>query len=204
MMQYLYMNKKYYMFNKPVGCVSARTDEKEKTVIDYFSEVNSGDLSPVGRLDKNTRGLLFVTNDGKWLNYMTDPKNGVEKKYFFWAMGEPVKEKIEEICEGVSLTGMGDKKTKKAVIEIMERKTLQDISHLITGKNSDKLLKNRPTHPVFSGYITVTEGKKHEVRRLLKYAGNTIVYLERIMMGGVELDRNLRPGEYKEIEIGGI
>ena len=82
MMQYLYMNKRYFMFNKPVGCVSARRDEKEKTVIDYFSELNIEDLSPVGRLDKNTRGLLFVTNDGKWLNYMTDPKNGVEKKYF--------------------------------------------------------------------------------------------------------------------------
>ena len=78
---------------------------------------------------------------------------------------------------------------------------MQDISHLITGKNSDKLLKNRPSHPVFSGYITVTEGKKHEVRRLLKYAGNTIVYLERVMMGGIELDRNLLPGEYKEMDI---
>ena len=84
----------YYMFNKPYGCVCARRDDLYPTVMDYFKELNNPNLSNVGRLDRETEGLLLITDDGKWNQLMTHPSNEKEKLYEFIALGTLDDEKI--------------------------------------------------------------------------------------------------------------
>lgn len=83
----------YYMFNKPAGCITARTDARHKTVMDYFKELENDKLSPVGRLDLETEGLLIITDDGAWNQQMTRPENKKEKCYEFYVLGEITEEK---------------------------------------------------------------------------------------------------------------
>ena len=78
----------YYMFNKPVGCVTARSDERYPTVMDYFKELHNENLSPVGRLDLETEGLLIITDDGAWNQLMTRPEHKKEKCYEFFVLGD--------------------------------------------------------------------------------------------------------------------
>ena len=84
---------KYYMFHKPRGCITAVTDPTHKTVMEYFADEKVEGLHPVGRLDKDTEGLLLITNDGKWNQEIMHPENHVPKTYFFWALGELDEEK---------------------------------------------------------------------------------------------------------------
>lgn len=195
------MSKRYYVFNKPTGCVTARTDALNKTVMDYFVGEDLTNLSPVGRLDKDTRGLIFVTDDGKWLQYMTNPESKVRKKYKFVAMGVVDEQRLDEIRHGVSLTGMNGRLTRPASVEIIKNGIFADYKHLVEGNTKDKILKNKDDTPVFIGYVTVVEGRKHEVRRLIKYCNGCIFYLERIMMGEYELDDKLKPGSYRALDI---
>lgn len=188
------------MFNKPVGCVSARVDANNKTILDYFQGEDISELRIVGRLDKNTHGLIFVTDDTKWLEYVTNPANKIEKKYFFWSMSDLYEKDLSIIEEGVVLTGAA-KVTSPARIELTGKSTFGQIRHLITGRGAHKLLKNKDDFPVTSGYITVTEGKKHEVRRLLKATGGCVIYLKRVSMAGIELDDTLLPGCFKRISV---
>ena len=93
----------YYMFHKPYGCVCARRDDLYPTVMDYFKELNNENLSPVGRLDRETEGLLFITDDGHWNQIMTHPSNQKEKLYEFIAMGTLTDEKIARLENGLFL-----------------------------------------------------------------------------------------------------
>lgn len=192
------MSFHYYMFHKPAGCITALKDEKEKTIVDYLTKLDMSTLRAVGRLDKDTEGLLFLTDDGQWLQHMTRPEAGIEKEYYFWAMGSMDHTKLTRLGQGICLNGMTNRVTRPASLRVIETATLQDIHPLIQGKNREHILKNRPEHPVFSGCITVTEGRKHEVRRLLKSIGCCCIYLKRIRMGIYELDPTLAAGEYKE------
>ena len=118
---------KYYMFHKPRGCITAVTDPTHKTVMEYFADEKVEGLHPVGRLDKDTEGLLLITNDGKWNQEIMHPENHVPKTYFFWALGELDEEKIHRIENGVELRGMT---AKPAKIKRCETKTLGDILDL--------------------------------------------------------------------------
>ncbi len=193
------MAYRYYMFHKPAGCVTALRDQNEKTVMDYFQDIDTTGLRPVGRLDKDTEGLLLLTDDGKFLQHMTHPDSGIEKLYFFWAMGVPDEAKAAALASGISLRGMEGNTTRPAILEILETRTLADVSSVIVSNRRDHILRNRPEHPVFSGFLTLTEGRKHEVKRLLRGIGCYCIYLKRIRMGDFVLDETLAPGEYKEI-----
>ena len=103
---------KYYMFHKPRGCITAVTDPTHKTVMEYFADEKVEGLHPVGRLDKDTEGLLLITNDGKWNQEIMHPENHVPKTYFFWALGDLDEEKIHLIENGVDLRGMTAKPAK--------------------------------------------------------------------------------------------
>ena len=116
----------YYMFNKPYGCVSARRDDTFPTVMDYFKELDNPNLSPVGRLDRETEGLLLITDDGKWNQIMTHPSNKKEKQYSFIAMGILNEEKIKLLENGVMLTG-SDKTTAPAKLKITGTSILSKI-----------------------------------------------------------------------------
>jgi len=190
----------YYMFNKPVGCVTARTDDKYPTVMDYFKELNNANLSPVGRLDLETEGLLIITDDGAWNQFMTRPEHGKEKCYEFFVLGELTEEKRNMLEQGVTVIG-SDKRTAPAKLELTEKTELQYVLPELPELLREKYAHNRPFHPVTKGKITITEGRKRQIRRMMKAVGCLVIYLKRISMGDIVLDPELKPGEWKEIEV---
>lgn len=188
----------YYIFHKPAGCITALRDEKEPTILPYLGALDMARLRPVGRLDRDTEGLLILTDDGAYNQRMTHPDAGVEKEYFFWAMGTLTEEKRKKLECGVPLNGQIPCTARPARLSTVQESNLKSIREAIKGKKRERILKNRPDTPVFSGYITVTEGKKHEVKRLLKSIGCCCVYLKRVRMGDVFLPDNLKPGQVRE------
>lgn len=158
----------YIMLNKPQGYVSATDDDKELTVLDLLpDEERRLGLFPCGRLDKNTLGLVILTNDGDSAHRLLSPKHHVSKVYAFESK-EPLSEGDIALLEsGVDIGGY---KTKPCTI-----------------KMSDE------TH----GHITLTEGKYHQIKRMLEAVDNKIIYLERISFGGIMLDSSLARGEWR-------
>lgn len=188
----------YYMFNKPFGCVSARRDALYPTVMDYFKELNNPNLSPVGRLDRETEGLLLITDDGKWNQRMCNPRYGKKKRYSFLVLGDLTEEKKQQLEEGVTLIG-SDKLTAPAEVLIGEHLTLQEVETEIHPEVWKKVCKNRPEMPVTRGEIIITEGRKNQIRRMMKQVNCCVVILKRHSMDGIELDENLAPGQWKEL-----
>ncbi|HKM04623.1 MAG TPA: pseudouridine synthase [Lachnospiraceae bacterium] len=190
--------KVYYMFHKPAGCITARTDNNRKTVMDYFGMVNSKGLFPVGRLDKDTEGLLFLTNDGEFNHQLMYPENHVEKTYFFWAFGSLDKLDLERLQKGISISET-EPLTKPAIIQVIKEglyddlKGEMDIGDLINKK------KNLYHQKVVCGYLTISEGRKHQVKRMLKSVGCFVVYLKRISIGHVQLDKALEKGSFRRL-----
>lgn len=190
--------KLYYMFHKPSGCITAKKDAQHKTVMDYFETELQGKLHPVGRLDKDTEGLLLLTNDGKWNQKLMHPDNHVEKTYFFWAVGELNQEKKQQLEQGVFLKSE-PKKTMPAKLEILVPGKLQEIQSLFSSKNCGNIVKNPRNQNIISGYLTIKEGKKHQVKRMLKAVGCYVVYLKRTRIGRLALDEALPRGGYRKL-----
>jgi len=157
----------YIMLNKPIGVVSSTCEKNEKTVIDILpKEFIRKDLFPCGRLDKDTTGLLIITNDGEASHRRLSPKNHVEKKYYYELELPISNQSIEKLEKGVTLNdGLVTKECK-----------IEQISKT-------------------SGYITITEGKYHEIRRMFAFASNKVIYLKRVSFGDIILDENLKEGE---------
>ena len=192
--------KHYYMFNKPFGCVTAHRDNRFPVVMDYFRSLENDRLSPVGRLDRETEGLLMITDDGVWNQRMTNPTFHVPKTYEFTAMGTLDEEKLRKLSEGVLLIG-SDRPTTGAAITITDTSILSEVVPHLHPDMQEKLKYNLPDHPVVFGTITISEGRKRQIRRMLKVVGCCVIRLKRISMGELILDPELKPGEYKEIDI---
>lgn len=192
--------KHYYMFNKPFGCVTARRDDRFPVVMDYFRSLENEHLSPVGRLDRETEGLLMITDDGIWNQEMTNPSFHVSKTYEFTALGTLDKEKLRKLSEGVLLIG-SDRPTISASVTVTGTSILSKVVPHLHPDMQEKLKYNLPDHPVVFGTITISEGRKRQIRRMLKVVGCCVIQLKRISMGDLILDPKLKPGEYKEIEI---
>ena len=190
--------KEYYMFHKPRGCITARRDARHATVMDYFPEDKRDELFPVGRLDKDTEGFLLVTNDGNLAFNLMMPEREVPKTYFFWAQGILSEENVSRLEGGVSIYKDTERITAPARIEILETSTLRGIKDLLTGDDT-KVSNRRGDLPVTSGLITITEGKKHQVKRMIRYAGCRVVYLKRLKIGTLSLDESLPKGKYREL-----
>lgn len=191
--------KRYYMFNKPTGCITARKDDRHRVVLDYFTEEEQAGLFPVGRLDKDTEGLLLLTNDGEFNHRLMDPKHHVEKTYYFWALGTITPEQKERIQRGVSIEGDGSL-TKPARLELDKSGFYEQYASEIDGiKISPKEHNQRYQKPVVSGYLTITEGKKHQVKRMLRAVGCYVIALKRISIGELQLDEQLLPGQYRKL-----
>lgn len=163
----------YVMLNKPAGVVSATTDAREKTVLDLISEKKRKDLFPVGRLDKDTEGLLLITNDGELAHRLLAPKKHVDKVYYAKVKGVVTEQDIVAFAEGISI-GQGET-AKPAVLEILVSDVLSEIR------------------------LTIQEGKFHQVKRMFAAVGKEVVYLKRLSMGSLILDESLRPGEYRPL-----
>ena len=188
------------MFNKPFGCVTARRDDRFPVVMDYFHSLENEHLSPVGRLDRETEGLLMITDDGIWNQEMTNPAFHVPKTYEFTALGTLDKEKLRKLSEGVLLIG-SDRPTTSASVTVTGTSILSKVVPHLHPDMQEKLKYNLPDHPVVFGTITISEGRKRQIRRMLKVVGCCVIRLKRISMGDLILDPKLKPGEYKEIEI---
>lgn len=163
----------YYMLNKPAGVISAATDTREKTVVDLIEEKKRKDLFPVGRLDKDTEGLLLITNDGELAHRLLSPKRHVDKVYYAEVKGVVTEKDVKAFSEGVSL-GQGDM-AKPAALEIL---------------TSDEISEIR---------LTIQEGKFHQVKRMFQSVGKEVVYLKRLSMGTLVLDESLPLGAYRRL-----
>ncbi|MGO3780403.1 MAG: pseudouridine synthase [Enterococcus viikkiensis] len=164
----------YYLLHKPAGVVSATEDSKDRTVLDLFTPADyRSDLFPVGRLDKDTEGLLLITNDGKLAHELLSPKKHVEKEYFAKVAGVMTVEDQQRFVEGILLDG---EKTLPA--ELLIDETTADSSEV---------------------RIILHEGKFHQVKRMVKACGKEVTYLKRIRMGSLELPSELVKGNYRVV-----
>ncbi len=187
----------YYMFNKPFGCVTARHDARFPTVMDYFSELHNERLSPVGRLDRETEGLLIITDDGKWNQRMTHPSYHRPKTYEFTALGELDEEKLRLLQNGILLNGSAQP-TLPCQVTVTGTSVLSEILPPLHRELRESFGRNRPGHPVIMGRITITEGRKRQIRRMMKAVHCCVIALKRISIDDIVLDENLKPGEWKE------
>lgn len=165
----------YLLMNKPAGYLSATEDDYQETVLDLL-EVEDAVLKPfpVGRLDKDTEGLLFLTNDGQLSHQLLSPKKHVPKTYFAVILGEVTESDVEAFKQGVELDD--GYLTKPARLEIL------------TSGNQSTI------------HVTITEGKYHQVKRMFESVGKKVTYLKRIAMGPLHLDEEeLKLGEYREL-----
>ena len=188
----------YYMMNKPSGCLTACRHPRHSTVMDCFPDELRDNLFHVGRLDKDTEGLLILTDDGKLCKWLLDPDSLVEKRYFFWALGDINQESCDAICSGIDIYGDGNSLTAPAHIEILKRCTISDIERNLSVW-IDRYSLEHPHIRCFSGILTITEGKKHQVKRMLRHFGHRVIYLKRVSIGPINLDENLLPGEYRKL-----
>ena len=160
----------YIMLNKPEGYVSATDDDKFPTVLELLpDELRRIGLFPCGRLDKNTLGLMILTNNGPLAHKLLAPKNHVDKKYFFNVKFPLSDNDIKELEAGVDIGGY---MTAPCKVELVDEK---------------------------SGYITLTEGKYHQIKLMAEAVHNQITYLERVTFGPISLDEKLERGEWRHL-----
>lgn len=166
----------YYMMNKPQGVISATEDPKHKTVLDLLDDLaRSKDVFPVGRLDIDTHGLLLLTNDGKLAHALLSPKCHVDKTYLAQVDGIMTDEDIETFAQGIPLK---DFTCQPAKLELVSLDT----------EENQSLVR-----------VTIAEGKFHQVKRMVAYCGKEVVDLQRLTMGTLTLDEDLKRGEWRRL-----
>ncbi len=160
----------YYMLHKPAGVITATEDKKESTVMDILREEKVKNLFPVGRLDKDTEGLLLITDDGELAHNLLSPKKHVDKEYLVKVRDSISEEDCRKLSEGVDI---GDEKpTAPAKVERVAEKEI---------------------------LLTIREGRFHQVKRMLQAVGNEVLYLKRLSMGSLRLPADLEKGAYRPL-----
>ena len=168
----VYAAHRYLMLHKPAGLVSSTEDPVEKTVTSLVKEPVKG-LFPVGRLDKDTEGLLLLTNDGMLAHRLLSPRRHVDKCYYARLDGPVGEEEIRLFAKGLDI---GDERlTLPAVLTPLE-------------EEKDGVL------------ITIREGRYHQIKRMARAVGREVLYLKRLSMGSLSLDPALEPGQYRPLE----
>jgi len=175
--------------------VTARSDALHKTVMDYFPAELAERLHPVGRLDKDTCGLLILTSDGMLDQLIMQPERHITKTYFFYALGKMDAEKQSRLENGSAIPGMIPKQAKFTFGRAYH---IRELKEFFPDERRERYMKN-PDGAAFSGTLTVSEGKKHEVKRMLEAVMCRIFYLRRDCIGSLELDASLGPGEYRAL-----
>lgn len=170
----VYQSTYYYMLHKPAGVVTATSDNQDKTVMDLLTNAAGKDLFPVGRLDKDTEGLLLITNDGELAHNLLSPKKHVAKTYYVECIGNINAEKIKSLETGVDI---GDNAlTLPAKVELLSQ-----------------------TDSAYTIKLTITEGRFHQVKRMVEAVGGCVTYLKRLSMGSLTLDKTLPKGAYRPL-----
>ena len=172
----------YLMLHKPAGVVSATEDKKDKTVLDLVREqegefnIGKRELFPVGRLDKDTEGLLLLTDDGELAHRLLSPKRHVDKVYYAKLEGIVLEDAIERFAQGIQVGK--EYEAMPAKLEILKICSQENISEV---------------------KITLREGKFHQVKRMCHEIGCEVSYLKRLSMGSLELDNNLPLGKCRKL-----
>lgn len=190
---------RYYMLNKPKGLLTACSDMYKRTVMECFPETEREGLFPIGRLDKDTVGLLIITDDGKLCHAVANPIGKKTKTYVFYAKGTVDTAKLKSLENGVDIGFADGGVTAPAKAEHLGNTTLGAIAHLIDCDDPKLRLTRKADVPVVKLKLTVTEGKKHQVKRMALAVGLRVVYLKRTEINGVVLDESLREGEYRPL-----
>lgn len=163
----------YYLLHKPAGCVTAVKDGKFPVVLDYLKGVKDRDLFPVGRLDKDTEGLLLITNDGALAHNLLSPRKHVPKTYYARIRGTVTSDEVRLFEEGLDI---GDEKpTMPAVLTVLK-----------SGEESEIT-------------VTIREGRYHQVKRMFQAVGMEVIYLKRLSMGPLTLPEDLPPGAFRPL-----
>ncbi len=171
-----YAAYEYYMLYKPAGVVSATEDGRDRTVVELIESKRRKDLFPVGRLDKDTEGLLLITNDGALAHRLLSPKKHVDKVYYVKVRGIVTEEDICHFKSGVNIgTEEREEWTLPAELTLITRGEISEVR------------------------LTIQEGKYHQVKRMFQSVGKTVVFLKRERMGGLILDETLLPGQYRHL-----
>lgn len=166
----------YYMLNKPAGVISASEDDREPTVVDLIDEPKRKDLFPVGRLDRDTEGLLLITNDGALSHRLLSPRHHVDKVYFVKVSGILDDSDVELFRQGLVLTdGLECLPAELKILSVSDEKYTTEAE------------------------ITIREGKFHQVKRMFSSVGAEVIYLKRLSMGPLVLDPELEQGEYRRL-----
>ena len=167
----------YYLLNKPKGVISATEDDHHQTVLDLLDDTaRHKEVFPVGRLDIDTEGLLLLTNDGILSHNLLSPKKHVDKKYYVKIANPLTEEDIKTLENGIKLE-----------------------ENFITKNAKVEIICNNSENNEYLAYITISEGKFHQVKRMFKAVDNEVLYLKRMKMGNLLLDENLKLGEYREL-----
>lgn len=175
----------YYLFHKPAGCVTAKQDNLHKTVLDYFLNDIPHDISPVGRLDLDTEGLLLLTNDGDLTHHLLSPSHHIPKTYFALLDKEVPIEAVELFKTGVDIGD--DKPCLPAKLTILSQ------DEILTLKDSSEVKAN-----LYGAILTLHEGRFHQVKRMFEAVGCTVTYLKRLSIGNITLG-HLKIGEYRRL-----
>jgi len=166
----------YYMMNKPQGVISATEDPKHKTVLDLLDDLaRSKEVFPVGRLDIDTHGLLLLTNDGQLAHALLSPKRHVDKTYLARVDGIMTQEDVEKFAQGIPLKDFTCQPAKLELVSIDREK-------------NQSLVR-----------VTIAEGKFHQVKRMVAYCDKEVVDLQRLTMGTLTLDEDLKRGEWRRL-----
>lgn len=163
----------YYMMNKPQGVISATEDNFQKTVLDLLGADKRNDIFPVGRLDKDTEGLLLLTNDGALAHDLLSPKKHVSKTYYAKIEGIVTESDVKIFKNGVKIEE--DFTALPANLKILSSDAVSEIE------------------------VEIFEGKFHQVKRMFQAVGKKVIFLKRLSMGPLTLDEALAPGEYRPL-----
>ncbi len=217
-----YEELQYYMLHKPAGIISASDDKRQVTVVDlirddFFGGQARKDLFPVGRLDKDTEGLLIITNDGPLAHRLLAPKHHIDKTYYAVVSGIVTEQDMETFAKGIKfdehLTAMP---AELSVISTGKTVTTLRAEIGLTPED-ERYERVRLAGAAWAGaeeaadidddtlcsevLITIQEGKFHQIKKMIRALpeGKDVLYLRRISMGALKLDENLAPGEYRSL-----
>lgn len=163
----------YLMLHKPAGYVTATEDDREQTVMELISHPQKKDLFPVGRLDKDTEGLLLITNDGALAHRLLSPKKHVDKRYFAEVAGSMTEKEAAVFREGLDIGD--DKPTLPAELVILEKGDTSKVE------------------------VVIREGRFHQIKRMFAAVGSEVLYLKRLSMGSLVLDETLEKGAFRRL-----
>lgn len=179
----------YYMLNKPAGVISATEDRRQKTVLDLLPKEHRKGIAPVGRLDKDTVGLLLLTNDGELAHRLLSPKHHVDKLYYARVRGRVTEEDARAFAGGLRIAG--ELLCLPARLEI-----------LFVGAARESAAAESPeenTGDISEVRVTIQEGKFHQIKRMFEAVGKEVIYLKRLSMGPLALDPELPEGSCRRL-----